>query len=122
MATTIDTLKIYERLKDAELSEKAAKEIAEVIKETTDFSSGMKTEIKEELSKDLATEGNLQLVETRLSGEITKVETRLSGEMKVLKSDLEWKMKLYFLVLAFLIILSNPRALDLISKLLGIVK
>jgi hypothetical protein len=34
MGTAIDTLKIYERLKNAELNDKAAKEIAEVIKDT----------------------------------------------------------------------------------------
>lgn len=34
METIIDTLKIYERLKEAELPDKAAREIAEVIKDT----------------------------------------------------------------------------------------
>ncbi len=33
MDAVVDTLKIYERLKTADLSDKAAKEIAEVIKE-----------------------------------------------------------------------------------------
>ena len=34
METTFDTLKIYERLKNADLHDKAAREIAEVIGET----------------------------------------------------------------------------------------
>jgi hypothetical protein len=36
MTTAVDTLKLYERLKAADLPEKAAKEIAEVIKDTVD--------------------------------------------------------------------------------------
>lgn len=36
MSTAIDTLKLYERLKAADLPEKAAKEIAEVIKDTVE--------------------------------------------------------------------------------------
>ncbi|MBI5213563.1 MAG: DUF1640 domain-containing protein [Nitrospirae bacterium] len=36
MTAAVDTLKLYERLKAADLPEKAAKEIAEVIKDTVD--------------------------------------------------------------------------------------
>ncbi len=36
MPNTIDTLNIYERLKEANLNEAAAKEIAEVIKDVTE--------------------------------------------------------------------------------------
>ncbi|MEO5357851.1 MAG: hypothetical protein H7844_11195 [Nitrospirae bacterium YQR-1] len=52
----------------------------------------------------------------------SKVEYK--DDLKVIRSDMVTKseMKLYFLILAFLIVLSNPRALDLIIKLLGIVK
>ncbi|MEO5356124.1 MAG: hypothetical protein H7844_02365 [Nitrospirae bacterium YQR-1] len=67
MATAIDTLKIYERLKNADLSDKAAKEIAEVVREATGSSS---EETKQELTKEFATKADLLLVEARLSGKI----------------------------------------------------
>jgi len=118
MATAIDTLKIYERLRKANLGDDAAKEIAEVIKEASDSSSVIKTEIKEELSKELSTKSDLLLVETRLSGEIKRLDDKIDNGLK----NIRLEMKLYFLLLSFLIILTNPRALDLISKLLGIVK
>lgn len=47
MDAAIDTLKIYERLKAADLSDKAAKEIAEVLKETIDSSLATKHDLKE---------------------------------------------------------------------------
>ncbi|MBF0464694.1 MAG: hypothetical protein HQK88_07980 [Nitrospirae bacterium] len=60
MATTIDTLKIYERLKGADLSDKAAKEIAEVVRESSELSSMTKEAIKEELTKELVTKTDLK--------------------------------------------------------------
>ncbi len=54
MASAVDTLKIYERLKAADLSELAAKEIAEVIKDTTEDHLVTKSDLKEELAKTKA--------------------------------------------------------------------
>ncbi|MBF0316818.1 MAG: DUF1640 domain-containing protein [Nitrospirae bacterium] len=45
MNTAIDTLKIYERLKNANLDKKAAKEIAEVIKDAIDSSLATKADV-----------------------------------------------------------------------------
>lgn len=47
MENIIDTLKIYERLKAADLPEKASKEIAEVIKETIVDRLATKQDLKE---------------------------------------------------------------------------
>jgi len=58
MEVIIDTLKIYERLKSADLSEKASKEIAEVIKET--------------VSDNLITKQYLDLRLAELKSEIVK--------------------------------------------------
>lgn len=41
----VDTLKIYQRLKSADLNDKAAKEIAEVFKETIDEQLATKTDV-----------------------------------------------------------------------------
>lgn len=57
MGTMVDTLKIYERLKSAELNDKAAKEIAEVFKETID--------------EQLATKADLEKLKIELKLELT---------------------------------------------------
>ena len=107
MATTIE---LYTLLKD-KLGEAGTKALVETIEETP-------RKAKEELLKEFATKADLLLIKTELEAKIGKFETEMKGEFK----NIRLEMKLYFLVLAFLIILSNPRALDLISKLLGIVK
>ena len=53
----VDTLKIYERLKNADLNDKAAKEIAEVFKETID--------------EQLATKADLEKLKIELKLELT---------------------------------------------------
>jgi hypothetical protein len=58
MEAVMDTLKIYERLKAADLPEKASKEIAEVIKET--------------LSDNIVTKQYLDLRLAELKSEIVK--------------------------------------------------
>jgi hypothetical protein len=47
MDVLIDTLKIYERLKDAELTDKAAKEITEVFKDIIENNLATKRYLKE---------------------------------------------------------------------------
>jgi hypothetical protein len=47
MEIIIDTLKIYERLKAADLPEKASKEIAEVFRETIEERLATKQDLKE---------------------------------------------------------------------------
>lgn len=57
MSSAIDTLKIYERLKDADLSDKAAKEIAEVFKDAIEDHLAAKkdlTVLKSELEAVIA--------------------------------------------------------------------
>ncbi|MBI4842897.1 MAG: hypothetical protein HY809_01035 [Nitrospirae bacterium] len=66
MDTTLDTLKIFERLKAADLSDKAAREIAEVAKE-----------LSNETHKGIATKEDLTDIHTKLK--------ELEGEIKLLK-------------------------------------
>lgn len=60
MDTMIDTLKIYERLKSADLPDKAAKEIAEVFRETID--------------EQLATKKDLAILKSELETAISKTK------------------------------------------------
>ncbi|MEO5358506.1 MAG: hypothetical protein H7844_14595 [Nitrospirae bacterium YQR-1] len=114
MATTID---LYTILRDR-LGEDGSRAIVEALE---DAKKESKTEYKDYLHAiilDMTTKADLRTDVTRLEAKIEKFDTEMKGEFK----NIRLEMKLYFLVLAFLIILSNPRALDLISKLLGIVK
>ncbi|MBI5748599.1 MAG: hypothetical protein HZA00_05685, partial [Nitrospinae bacterium] len=70
MEVVFDTLKVYERLKGADLSEKAAKEIAEVFKETID--------------ERLVTRQHLDL-------RLKELEANLRREMAEIKNDtIKW--------------------------------
>lgn len=70
MEITIDTLKIFERLKSADLNEKAAKEIAEVIRE-----------VSLESQKGLATKEDI----IRLEHNLLQLKTEIDGELKLIK-------------------------------------
>ncbi|MBI4691401.1 MAG: hypothetical protein HY754_14215 [Nitrospirae bacterium] len=114
MATTIP-IKVYEILED-KLGKEQARELVSEIEKTADAIAKEKTlEIKDDLRKELVTR---DIFETRMSLLEAKFETRIS----LLESKLEYKMRLYFLILLFVIIILNPRAIDLIAKLLGIIK
>ena len=62
----IDTLKIFERLKAANLNEQAAKEIAEVIRE-----------VSLESQKELATKGDLRQLKIEIDGELKLIKWML---------------------------------------------
>lgn len=63
MGTMVDTLKIYERLRSADLNDKAAKEIAEVFKETID--------------EQLATKTDLAILKSELETTISKTKAEI---------------------------------------------
>jgi hypothetical protein len=95
-----------------------------------------KLEIKDELTKELATkadiarlEGEIQTFKADFEGKIYNLKTDLEGKISALKTDLEGKIsvlrmefRVYFVILIAVIILSSPRAVDLIGKILGVVK
>ncbi|MDP3260268.1 MAG: hypothetical protein Q8M34_06760 [Thermodesulfovibrionales bacterium] len=73
MNTMVDTLKIYERLKSADLNDKAAKEIAEVFKETID--------------EQLATKRDIEILRTDLE----KLRIELTMEIQKSKTEtIKW--------------------------------
>jgi len=73
MGTMVDTLKIYERLKNAELNDKAAKEIAEVFKETID--------------EQLATKRDVEILRT----DVEKLRIELTAEIQKSKTEtIKW--------------------------------
>lgn len=99
MSTAIP-IEVYEILED-----KLGRENAHVITTAMENAAASialqkKVEIRDELSKELASKSDLLAV---------KIE---------LKSD----MRMYFIILVAVIVITNPRALDLIAKLLGVVR
>ncbi|WP_420264502.1 hypothetical protein [Candidatus Magnetominusculus dajiuhuensis] len=77
-----------------------------------------KAEIKEELTKELANKEDLAKLEGRLSERISSLEGKINEKF----TDMNWRMKVSLLIILFVILLTNPKALDLIAKLFGLVK
>ncbi|MBF0459592.1 MAG: hypothetical protein HQK99_17025 [Nitrospirae bacterium] len=85
----------------------------------------MKVEIKDELTKELATKADLAELRAEIIGEFKRVD----GEFKVLRAEmkgenraLRLEQKIIFLILASIILLTNTRALELIARLFGLAK
>lgn len=84
-----------------------------------------KLELKDELSKELASKGDIALVKS----EISLLKSELQAEIALSKSELHSKISLlksetriYFIILLFTIIILNKDAITLIGQLLGLVK
>jgi hypothetical protein len=98
MATvTFEVYKILEK----KLGEAEATEIVKAIDAAaSDIAIQKKLEVRDELVKELASKSDLAAVEARLEG----------------------KMKLYFVITIAIILLTNSKAMDIIGKLLGLIK
>jgi uncharacterized membrane protein YdfJ with MMPL/SSD domain len=98
MATiTFEVYKILEK----KLGEAEATEIVKAIDAAaSDIAIQKKLEVRDELVKELASKADLAAVEARLEG----------------------KIKLYFVITIAVILLTNSKAMDLIGKILGLIK
>ncbi|ACD66143.1 conserved hypothetical protein [Sulfurihydrogenibium sp. YO3AOP1] len=124
MAYVID----YELLEKLEqkVGKEEAKKIAQTIeliyneldKKSESLAQQKKLELKDELTKELATKADIDMVYQKL--ELLKTELEAKIEKEVLKLDR--KFTIMFIVLAFLIIFINKDAIELIIKLLPFAK
>jgi ABC-type Fe3+/spermidine/putrescine transport system ATPase subunit len=124
MAYVID----YELLEKLEqkVGKEEAKKIAQTIeliyneldKKSESLAQQKKLELKDELTKELATKADIDIVYQKL--ELLKTELEAKIEKEVLKLDR--KFTIMFIVLAFLIIFINKDAIELIIKLLSFAK
>ena len=98
MATvTFEVYKILEK----KLGEADATEIVKAIDAAAaDIAVQKKLEVRDELVKELASKADLAATEARLDG----------------------KMKLYFVITIAIILLTNSKAIDMVAKLLGLIK
>jgi hypothetical protein len=117
MANVID-FELLEKLEE-KVGKEEAKKIAQTIeliyneldKKSEVLAHQKKLELKDELTKELATKADLIIVKTELEAKIEK---------EVLKLDK--KFTIMFLILAFLIVFINKDAIELIIKLLPFAK
>lgn len=128
MAYVID----YELLEKLEqkVGKEEAKKIAQTIeliyneldKKSESLAQQKKLELKDELTKELATKADLGILKTELEAkiEISYKELEAKIEKEILKIDS--KFTIMFIILAFLIIFINKDAVELIIKLLPFAK
>jgi hypothetical protein len=121
----IDVYEIFESSFGKEGAKKVVKSIEAVIEgETVNKWHQTKTELKEELLKEVATKKDLEIVRTELLGIMQKDKTELLGIMQKDKTEIEGKieklnMKLNFLIVLVIIALTlmNPVAAEIIKSL-----
>jgi hypothetical protein len=84
-----------------------------------------KLELKDELTKELATKADIDMVYQKLELLKTELEAKIDKEVLKLQNDiqkLDKKFTTMFIILAFLIIFINKDAIELIIKLLPFAK
>ena len=131
MAYVID----YEFLEKLEqkVGKEEAKKIAQTIeliyneldKKSESLVQQKKLELKNELTKELATKADIDMVYRKLELLKTELEAKIDKEVLKLQNDiqkLDKKFTIMFIILTFLIIFINKDAIDLIIKLLPFAK
>jgi len=87
-------------------------------KKSENLAQQKKLELKDELTKELATKADLILVKTELEAKIDKEVLKLQNDIQ----KIDKKFTIMFIILAFLIIFINKDAVELIIKLLPFAK
>jgi predicted transcriptional regulator len=131
MAYVID----YELLEKLEqkVGKEEAKKIAQTIeliyneldKKSESLAQQKKLELKDELTKELATKADIDMVYQKLELLKTELEAKIDKEVLKLQNDiqkLDKKFTTMFIILAFIIIFINKDAIELIIKLLPFAK
>jgi len=77
-----------------------------------------KLELRDELTKELASKADLLAVEARLEGKIEVVRQ----EIQTIKTELDRKFTIMFIILFFTVIFLNQNALEFIFRVLGVIK
>jgi len=81
-----------------------------------------KLEIKDELTKELASKADVLQAKTELNGKIDNLKTELKAEILLVETRLNAKITLYFVILLSAIFITNTNAIDIIAKLFSFVK
>ncbi len=94
---------------------------AQAEKKVEEVATQKKLEIKDELSKELASKADIAIIKAEISVVRQEIEV-VRSEIAILESKLEKKITIYFLILLATMIILNKDSLTLIAQLLGLVK
>jgi hypothetical protein len=124
MARVIDP-ELLQLLED-KLGKEEARKVAQAIelgleileKRAEELAIQKKLELKDELTKELASKADIQV----LKAEIQAVRTELSAKIENEILRLDRKFTIMFIILLFAVILVNQNALEFLLKVLGLIK
>jgi hypothetical protein len=142
MSTTLP-IEIYDML-EAKVGKEEAREVGKILTASFDAIEKkaeavvvqMKAQIKEELTKELATKadiaelkGDIKELRAETRGEFNAIRAETRGEFNAIRAEmkgnnmaLRLEQRIIFVILASIILLTNPKALELIAKLFGLAK
>ncbi len=109
----IEVYEVFEKGFWKEDAKKVVKSLEAVIEgEVVDKWHQTKTELKEELLKEVATKKDLEIVRTELLGRMEKDRAELEGKIEKEILRLDRKFTVMFVILFFTIIFLNQNALE----------
>jgi restriction endonuclease Mrr len=138
MARAID-LELLQLLED-KLGKEEARKVAKAIelglevleKRAEELALQKKLELKDELTKELASKADIQVLKTEIQAvraEMQAVEERLEAKIEKVRLELkeeilklDRKFTILFIILLFAVILVNQNALEFLLKVLGLIK
>jgi restriction endonuclease Mrr len=142
-ASRLIDLELLQLLED-KLGKETARKVAQAIelglevmeKRAEELALQKKLELKDELTKELASKADIQVLKTeiqavraemqameeRLEAKIDKVRTELSAKIENEILRLDRKFTIMFIILFFTLILVNQNALEFLLKVLGLIK
>jgi len=125
-------LELLQLLED-KLGKEEARKVAQAIelgleileKRAEELALQKKLELKDELTKELASKADIQVLKAEIQAIKTEIEkVRLELEAKIEKEllRLDRKFTILFIILFFTVILVNQSALEFLLKVLGVIK
>jgi hypothetical protein len=131
MPKAID-LELLQLLED-KLGKEEARKVAQAIelgleimeKRAEELAVQKKLELKDELTKELASKADIQVLKAEIQAvraEIEKVRVELEAKIEREILRLDRKFTVLFIILFFTLILVNQNALEFLLKVLGVIK
>ncbi len=138
MPKAID-LELLQLLED-KLGKETAGKVAQAIeiglevmeKRAEELALQKKLELKDELTKELASKADIQVLKTEIQAvrtEMQAMEAKLEAKIEKVRSELreeilrlDRKFTILFIILFFTLILVNQNALEFLLKVLGVIK
>jgi hypothetical protein len=131
MPRVID-LELLQLLED-KLGKETARKVAQAIelglevmeKRAEELALQKKLELKDELTKELASKADIQVLKAEIQAvraEVQAMEARLEAKIEKEILRLDRKFTILFIILFFTLILVNQNSLEFLLKVLGVIK